>query len=150
MSSYDIVNAIFNNDAVTLEEVFKSTINEKIAEKLADSKNNLEKKVFKKNDTNRKQPEKANLDHMQHFNTKGKVSAKDLFVDNSQNKTNSFLRNFKLKHNIKEAEEELPLGKFNNLASEEQKHHLKSLLASGKHMEANGFIKKVLNKEDIT
>ena len=87
---------------------------------------------------------------MQHFNTNGKVSAKDLFVDNSQNKTNSFLRNFKIKHNIKEAEEELPLGKFNNLASEDQKHHLKSLLASGRHMEANGFIKKVLNKEDIT
>lgn len=148
MSSYDIVNAIFNNDAVSLESLFKTTINEKIAEKLNDSKNKLEKKVFKK-DNSKKKVEQP-LDHMQHFNTNGKVSAKDLFVDNSQNKTNSFLRNFKMKHNIKEAEEEIPLGKFNNLASEDQKHHLKSLLASGRHMEANGFIKKVLNKEDIT
>ncbi len=148
MSSYDIVNAIFNNDAVSLESLFKTTINEKIAEKLNDNKNKLEKKLFKK-DNSKKKVEQP-LDHMQHFNTNGKVSAKDLFVDNSQNKTNSFLRNFKMKHNIKEAEEELPLGKFNNLASEDQKHHLKSLLASGRHMEANGFIKKVLNKEDIT
>ena len=52
MSSYDIVNAIFNNDAVSLESLFKTTINEKIAEKLADSKNKLEKKVFKKDPTN--------------------------------------------------------------------------------------------------
>lgn len=148
MSSYDIVNAIFNNDAVSLESLFKTTINEKIAEKLNDNKNKLEKKLFKK-DNSKKKVEQP-LDHMQHFNTNGKVSAKDLFVDNSQNKTNSFLRNFKMKHNIKEAEEELPLGKFNNLASEDQKHHLKSLLASGRHMEANEFIKKVLNKEDIT
>ncbi len=149
MSSYDIVNAIFNNDAVSLESLFKTTINEKIAEKLNDNKNKLEKKVFKKDPTNNK-TEKQPLDHMQHFNTNGKVSVKDLFVDKGQNKTNSFLRNFKMKHNIKEAEEELPLGKFNNIASDDQKQHLKSLLASGRHMEANGFIKKVLNKEDIT
>lgn len=148
MSSYDIINAIFNNDAVTLQEVFKDTINEKIADKLNDSKNNLQKKVFKKDDDNKK--EHQPLDHMQHFNTKGKVSAKDLFVDNNNTKS-SFLSKFKMKHNIKEAEEsELPLGKFNNLASEDQKHQLKSLLASGRYMEANGFIKKVLNKEDIT
>lgn len=149
MSSYDIINAIFNNDAVTLQEVFKDTINEKIADKLNNSKNNLQKKVFKKDDSNGK--EKQPLDHMQHFNTKGKVSAKDLFVDNNNTKS-SFLSKFKNKYNIKEAEEneELPLGKFNNLASEGQKQHLKSLLSAGRHMEASGFIKKVLNKEDIT
>ena len=149
MSSYDIVNAIFNNDAVSLESLFKTTINEKIAEKLNDSKNKLEKKLFKKEDNKSDKKEKQPLDHMQHFNTNGKVSAKDLFVDKNPN--NSFLSKFKMKHNIKEgAEEELPLGKFNNLASDDQKHHLKSLLAAGRHMEANGFIKKVLNKEDIT
>lgn len=152
MNSYDIVNAIFNNDAITLETAFRETISEKIATKLNDNKQKLEKKVFKSTTkpTNKKEEP---LDHMKHFNNvsgNGKVSPKDIFVDKNINKLSSILNKFKPKTQLKEDDEGLPLSKFNNLASDDQKSHLKSLLASGKHLAANKFINSVLNKEDIT
>jgi len=146
-----LIEAIFSGDSLKLESAFNVAIMEKITNKIETNKKLLTKKTINKKE---EQP----LDHQKHFNTNGKVNVKDIFVDkNTNNKLSrytksNYLNKLKLDEHetLGEDDSGLPLSKFNNLASEEQKIQLKRLLSSGQHLSANNFIKAVLNHEDIT
>jgi hypothetical protein len=156
-NSKAIIEAILSGDSLKLESAFKVAIMEKIANKLENNKKIVSKKVAN-NISKNKPKEKEPLDHQKHFNTEGKVSAKDIFVDKNMNNKlsrftkSNYLNKLKLDEHetLGEDESGLPLDKFNNIASEEQKDQLKRLLRSGQHLSANNFIKTVLNHEDIT
>lgn len=54
MKTYDLINSLFNNDAVKFERSFNSVMAQKVSNFISDKRNDMAKTIFNNHETNTK------------------------------------------------------------------------------------------------